>query len=110
MSHSFKRAARHIEGPDTPIHLYSLRHSVGADVYREKGDLATVGRLLGHVPGSRATAQYALGANTDVDRAAILALGAARTALSVPPAANELPAKLPARTKGRQLKQLRRRA
>jgi integrase len=107
VSHSFKRAARRVEGPDTPIHLYSLRHSVGADVHRETRDLATVGRLLGHVPGSRATAQYAIGANAEVDRAAVAALGAAR---AVPPAANSLPAQLPASTKRRTLKQLRRRA
>lgn len=110
VGHSFKRAARRVDGPDTPIHLYSLRHSVGADVYREKGDLATVGRLLGHVPGSRATAQYALGANADVDRAAVAALGAARAGISVPPGAKQLPAKLPAHKNSRHLSQLRRRA
>jgi len=79
VSHSFKRAVRAVLGPDSPVHLYSLRHSVGADLYRDKGDLATVGRLLGHTPGSRVTAQYACGANEDVDRAAVAALGARRT-------------------------------
>ena len=80
VSHSFKRAARRVCGADTSIHLYVLRHSVGADLYRVRGDLATVGRALGHAPGSRATAQYAQGANADVDRAAMMALSAARTA------------------------------
>lgn len=78
ISHSFKRAARRIDGKDTPIHLYSMRHSVGKDLYRETRDLATVGRMLNHAPGSRATAQYAQGANADVDRVAVLALSAAR--------------------------------
>lgn len=79
VSHSFKRAARRVEGHETPIHLYALRHSVGADLYRSTRDLATVGRMLGHAPGSRVTAQYAQGANADVDRAAAAALSAART-------------------------------
>jgi integrase len=78
ISHSFKRAARRIDGDDTPIHLYSMRHSIGADTYRVKGDLATVGRMLNHALGSRATAQYALGAHADVDRAAVDAVSAAR--------------------------------
>lgn len=107
VSHSFKRAARRIDGDDTPIHLYSLRHSVGADLYRSTRDLATVGRMLGHAPGSRATAQYALGANADVDRAAAAALSVVR---AVPPAPQQLPGKLPAIRKRRPVKQLRRRA
>lgn len=108
VSHSFKRSARRIDGPDTPIHLYSLRHSIGADAYRETRDLATVGRLLNHAPGSRATAQYAQGANADVDRAAVAALSAARAAEPTMPTA--LPDKLPAASKVRALKRLRRRA
>jgi integrase len=110
VSHSFKRAARRIDGADTPIHLYSLRHSIGADLYRTTGDLATVGRMLGHAPGSRATAQYAQGANADVDRAAAAALSTARRPVPVPLAGKQLPAKLPAATKGRRVNQLRRRA
>jgi hypothetical protein len=109
VSHSFKRAARRVDGPDTTIHLNSLRHSVGADVHRATKDLATVGRFLGHVPGSRATAQYALGANADVDRAAVATLAAARTA-SVQTGAKQLPTKLPASRKRRRVKELRRRA
>jgi len=110
VSHSFKRAARRIAGEDTPIHLYSLRHSVGADLYRSTRDLATVGRMLGHAPGSRATAQYAQGANDDVDRAAAAALSAARTVAPGPPPAKQLPAKLPAAPNVRPLSRLRRRA
>ena len=105
VSHSFKRAARRVDGAETAIHLYAGRHSVGADLYRVTRDLATVGRMLGHAPGSRATAQYAQGANADVDRAAAAALSAAR---SVPPAAKRSPVQLPASTKGRRVKQLRR--
>lgn len=107
ISHSFKRAARAVCGKDTPIHLYSLRHSVGADLYRSTRDLATVGRMLNHAPGSRATAQYAQGANADVDRAAVASLSAART---VQAPAKKLPAKLPAKHKRRQVKRLRRSA
>lgn len=108
VSHSFKRAARQVDGDDTPIHLYALRHSVGADLYRATRDLATVGRMLGHAPGSRATAQYAQGANADVDRAAAAALSAARTPAAEPPAAAQLPATLPAPAKPRRVKRLRR--
>jgi integrase len=107
VSHSFKRAARKIDGKDTPIHLYSLRHSIGADAYRETRDLATVGRLLNHAPGSRATAQYAQGANADVDRAAVAKLSASRAVHDSP---KKLPAKLPAKKKRRQLNTLQRRA
>lgn len=107
VSHSFKRSARRIEGEHTPIHLYSLRHSVGADAYRETKDLATVGRHLGHVPGSRATAQYALGANADVDRAAAVKLGAARQEHE---SAKQSAAKLPAARKQQRSQKLRRRA
>lgn len=110
VSHSFKRTARRLLGEDTPIHLYSLRHGVGADVYRATKDLATVGRMLNHAPGSRATAQYAQGANADVDRAAAAALSAARTAAPEQQKGKQLPVKLPAKTKRRRVNQLRRRA
>ena len=43
-----------------------------------KGDLATVGRLLSHAEGSIVTHRYAMGANQDVDRAALAAVAAAR--------------------------------
>lgn len=113
VSHSFKRAARRVDGKDTPIHLYSLRHGVGADVYRATGDLATVGRLLGHKPGSRCTAQYAQGANAEVDRAAVAKLTAARSAAvaaaaSVQNPSTELHGKLRAPRKSRVLKHIRR--
>lgn len=104
ISHSFKRAARRIDGADTPIHLYSLRHGVGADAYRTTRDLATVGRLLNHAPGSRATAQYAQGANADVDRAAVAALSAARGHALAP----KVPAKVPTVRKRVMAKALRR--
>lgn len=110
VSHAFKRTARRIDGKDTPIHLYSLRHSVGADLYRTTRDLQTVGRMLNHAPGSRATAQYAQGANADVDRAAVVSLSAARAAALVHDAPKQLPAKLPACKKRRRVKQLRRHA
>lgn len=107
-SHSFKRAARKVCGADTLIHLYGLRHSVGADGYRETKDLATVGRLLGHAPGSRATAQYAQGANADVDHAALTAISAARARALVPIAGEKLPEKLPTKAKPSRRRHLRR--
>jgi integrase len=104
VSHAFKRAARRIDGPDTTIHLYSLRHSLGTELYRETRDLATVGRLLGHAPGSRVTPQYASGANADVDRAAVAALSRSRTpAAAVPESPKKLPEKLPRRRKQRAI-------
>jgi integrase len=90
ISHSFKRAARRIDGDDTPIHLYSMRHSIGADVYRAKGDTETVGRLLNHAPGSRCSAQYAIGAHADVDRAAVAAVSAARAEHAPAPKVTEI--------------------
>jgi integrase len=104
VSRSFKRAARRVLGHTTRVHLYSLRHSVGADLYRTTRDLATVGRLLGHTPGSPVTEQYARGAHLEVDRQALAALAAARATTSVPP--RKLPAKLPASEKIRKRKQL----
>jgi integrase len=73
---SFKRAARRVCGADTRIRLYDLRHSFGAELYRTTRDLATVGRMLGHVPGSIVTHRYAMGAHAEVDRAAAAALDA----------------------------------
>lgn len=105
VSHSFKRAARRIDGDETTVHLYSGRHSVGADLYRATKDLATVGRMLNHAPGSRATAQYAQGANADVDRAAATALSAAR---QVPLPARKLAKKLAVKAKLRTHSTLRR--
>jgi len=80
LSMSFKRAARRVLGFATPVRLYDLRHSFGTDLYRRTGDLATVGRLLGHVEGSTMTAQYARGAHDDVDQAALQAVSAMRHA------------------------------
>jgi len=101
LSTSFKRAARRVCGPDTPIRLYDLRHSLGADTYRTTHDLATVGRLLGHVEGSIVTQRYAMGAHADVDRAALAKLTAARAVQTAPTTARTLPAK-PARRRNRQ--------
>jgi integrase len=81
LARSFKRAARRVCGADTPITLYWLRHSFGADTYRTTNDLAAVGRALGHRPGSICTPRYAMGANAEVDRAAMAAVSAARRAV-----------------------------
>jgi integrase len=105
LSASFKRAARQVCGPDTPIRLYDLRHSLAADLYRETRNLDTVARLLGHAPGSIVTNRYAMGAHADVDRAAVAAVNAAREAQRTPPA-DSLPAKLPARRKARKQRRL----
>jgi integrase len=106
VSHSFKRAARRVLGPDTAVHLYSLRHSVGADIYRTTRDLATVGRLLGHTPNSPVTEQYARGAHEEVDRQALVALVAARAAAVPGAATTQLAAQLAGSTKSRKRKQL----
>lgn len=114
LTHSFKRAARLICGAETPIAVYWLRHTFGADVYRLTRDLDTVRRLLGHVEGSIVTARYAMGAHAEVDRAALAQVATARAAVvaRVPPAAarqpapklgHRLPTKLPAaRKRGNQ--------
>jgi integrase len=107
LSMSFKRAARQVCGADTLIRLYDLRHSLGADTYRETHDLATVGRLLGHVEGSIVTHRYAMGAHAAVDRAALAKVQTARAAQrSGPaptlPAAQTLPAKLARLAKRKQ--------
>ena len=102
LNRSFKRAARRV-GVDPRVRLYDLRHSFGRELYRLRGDLATVARFLGHAPGSTVTARYAEGANAAVDAAAATAFDAAR--------ATErralLPKKLPAAKKRRVRKRLR---
>lgn len=75
---SFKRAARAVAGPDTPISLYWLRHTFGTDVYRLTADIEVVRRLLGHAEGSVCTARYTKGAHVAVDRAALQKLAADR--------------------------------
>jgi hypothetical protein len=92
VSHSFKRAARRIDGEDTRVHLYSGRHTLGADLYRETRDLATVGRMLNHAPGSRATAQYAQGRTPTWIAPPVAALSTAR---QVQPNAPKLPKSCP---------------
>jgi integrase len=80
VSRSFRRAVRRVLGPSTGFRLYDLRHSFGTEVYRSTRDLATVARLLGHAEGSPVTARYAMGANAEVDRAALAALSSFRKA------------------------------
>jgi integrase len=109
LAHSFKRAARRVLGPSTAIRLYDLRHSLGAELYRTTRDLATVGRLLGHVEGSSVTSRYAMGAHAEVDRAALAAVSAAwavseAKATAVPAGAPRLQKKLQAPRKLKQIK------
>jgi integrase len=75
---SFKRACRRVDV--TGLHLYDLRHSYGAELYRQTGDLPTVGRALGHAPGSKVTHRYTKAAHEAVDAAAADKMGAAITA------------------------------
>lgn len=110
LSASFKRAARRVCGHDTRIRLYDLRHSFGADLYRSTGDLATVGRMLGHVPGSIVTHRYAMGAHAEVDRAAAAALQAARQSArtaGAAPAAAPAPVRFFGRTLPKRLTEIR---
>ncbi len=104
LNRSFKRAAKRV-GVDPRVRLYDLRHSFGMEIYRLRGDLATVARFLGHAPGSSVTARYAQGANAAVDVAAAAAFSAARAAER---AAVSLPEKLPVATKSSPRKRLRR--
>jgi integrase len=108
VSRSFKRAARRVLGRKTQVRLYDLRHSFGAEAYRRTRDLATVGRLLGHVEGSVVTAQYARGAHLEVDRAAVAAISAARQASVAArhSAVDSLPATLTASRKPRRIKKI----
>lgn len=78
LNRSFKRGCKRIGLDPATVHLYDLRHSFGTELYRIKGDLATVARFMLHSEGSPITARYAKGANVDVDRAAAAAFGAAR--------------------------------
>jgi integrase len=77
LNRSFKRGCKRAGLDPKAVRLYDLRHSFLTDLYRVTRDLATVGRMGLHVPGSRLTARYAQGANEAVDRAAVDALGAA---------------------------------
>lgn len=56
------------------LRLYDVRHSFLTFVYRVTRDLATVGRLGMHAEGSTSAARYALGANQEVDEAAVAAM------------------------------------
>jgi integrase len=54
---------------------YDVRHSVATWLYQATGDLATVGRLMGH-RSQKTTARYAMTANAELDRAAMRKAGA----------------------------------
>ena len=53
---------------------YDVRHSVATWLYAATGDLATVGRLMGHASG-KTTARYAMSANAKLDAAAMAKVG-----------------------------------
>jgi integrase len=74
---AWKRALRAC-GLPTHWRPYDLRHLFGALVYAETGDLATVGRLLGHADPNdlRVTARYAAAAASLVDASAAAKTGA----------------------------------
>lgn len=74
MRHSFRRALKVLDLPLTWT-PYDLRHSLGATVYADGGDLATVARVLGHAD-ARTTAIYAAHANAGLDRQALERAGA----------------------------------
>jgi integrase len=103
----FKRAAKRIGLDPRTITLYDLRHSFGEQVYRATRDLATVGRLLMHVPGSRVTARYAMGANDEINRAAAAAFGQTVAAVTACGETPQAPAISARRRKPRPVKQLR---
>ena len=74
MRHSFRRALKALGLPLT-WRPYDLRHSMGAAIYADTRDLATVARILGHTD-QRTTAIYAAHANADVDSQALGRAGA----------------------------------
>jgi integrase len=103
LNQTFKRGCARIGLDPTTVHLYDVRHSYLTEVYRVTHDLATVGRLGLHAPGSPVTARYALGANDEVDRAAVEAFtarlaeqrrGALKVAAPGATAAKKLPGKV----------------
>jgi hypothetical protein len=107
LNRTFKRGCARVGLDPTTVHLYDVRHSYLTQVYRVTHDLATVGRLGLHAPGSPITARYALGANDEVDRAAVEAFtarlaeqrrGVLKVAAPVQRSAKQLPAKV-ARTR-----------
>jgi integrase len=72
---AFKLAAGKA-GIESGISVYTLRHSFLTQLYRDTLDLATVARFAMHAEGSPLTAQYAKGANDEVDAAAVAAFNA----------------------------------
>jgi integrase len=98
LNRSFKRGCKRagVQG----VSLYDLRHSFLAQIYRVTRDLATVGRLGLHAPGSHVPARYAQGANAEVDAAAVAAFSAALQR-------RKLPAKRARVGKSRKRKELR---
>jgi integrase len=106
LNRSFKRAAKRV-GIKAGVWLYRLRHSFGEQLYRTTGDLATVGRMMLHAPGSPVTARYAQGANAEVDRAAAQAFSASISSAAVQPAVPNVPAKRARSRKSRIVKHLR---
>jgi integrase len=108
LNRSFKRGCARAGLDAAAVHLYDLRHSFLAAVYRVTRDLATVGRLGLHAEGSAMTARYAKGANQAVNVAATAAFSAAlaeqRRAAQVPDPGKQLAAKV-----GRAAKSSRRR-
>ncbi len=111
VNRAFKHGAKRAGLDPATVHLYDLRHSFGMEMYRVRGDLATVARFLGHAPGSVVTARYAQGANAAVDAAAAAAFSASlaeqrRLSLKVAPvqeSANTLPAQA---ARGRKLRKI----
>lgn len=107
LNRSFKRGCKRAGLDPATVHLYDLRHSFLAQVYRVTRDLATVGRLGLHAEGSKVTARYARGANEVVDAAAAAAFTAAlaeQRRLSLKAAPVQKPAKKLAGKVGRRRK------
>lgn len=74
LNEAFKLAAG--KAGVTGISVYALRHSFLTQLYRDTRDLAVVARFAMHAEGSPLTAQYAKGANDEVDAAAVAAFNA----------------------------------
>jgi integrase len=96
---AFQRAAVQCGLDRLRFHLYDLRHSFGAQIYRVTKDARTVERLMGHALNSPMTARYTEAAHAEVDAAAVANFLPAPT----PSPVTKLPTKVTKRAKLRRI-------
>ncbi len=86
---AFKRACK--RAGVAGVHLYDVRHSYGAELYRQTGDMPTVARAMLHAAGSVVTQRYTKAAHQVVDAAAAAKMGSALDVLPAPVALHPVP-------------------